>query len=383
MKIAYVHDGPVPSRMANAVHVMKMCTALANQGADVTLFCPLGEVEGNPYEIYGVEEKFKICHVAPSRLLRKVPLLNSMSLAHSMASKVKKQGFDFVFGRSTLAIFLLRNYRPFIYESHLLPANRYRLFAEGKIMRSHLFVNHVVITDGLKQDYLNTYSFTKESKITVLQDAADLAKEITDDTCPKEKSKELKIEKRPVIGYLGHLLPGKCMEILSQIARMRPQYDFHVVGGKQEWVDRWMNDERCQGLNNIKFYGYVDNKTIPYYYNLFEICVLPFSSQIVVGKFKNANIGRWTSPLKLFEAMSYGKPILTTNLPTIQEVLTDGKNCLMESENNIDGWCNKLDMLVSDEELRNNLGGAAKALFENKYTWDMRAAKVIKLFKDK
>jgi len=377
MKIAYVHDGPVPSQSANAVHVMKMCAALASKGAEVTLFCPDAEIDGNPFDIYGVEKCFKICHVAPQGMLKRIPKVRSFSMAHNMALEVKRQVFDYVFGRSTLAIYLLRNYRPFIYESHTLPANRFRLYAEKRIMKSKCFICHVIITDGLKQDYLNIYSFADASKISVLQDAADCAKHVAQDFLPKDKSKELKIEKRPVIGYLGHLLPGKCMEILSQVAKMRPQYDFHVVGGKQEWVDRWKADERCKGLDNIKFYGYVDNKTIPYYYNLFEICILPFSSQIVVGNFKNANIGRWTSPLKLFEAMSYGKPILTTNLSTIQEVLTDGQDCLMESESNIEGWCNKLDMLVSDSELRDKLGAAAKTLFENNYTWSIRAEKII------
>lgn len=380
MKIAYVHDSPVPSRSANAVHVMKMCAALARQGAEVTLFCPKAEIEGNPYSMYGVPEIFKICHVLPNHLLNKIPLVRSLSVAFNTAKTVKRLGYDFIFGRSTLAVYILRSYKPFIYESHNLPANKYRLFAEKGIMRCKNLVTHVVITEGLKSDYIKSYPFVNSQNITILQDAADCAQSVTEDSLPIDASKKLNIKQKPVIGYLGHLYPGKCMEILSQIAKMRPQYDFHIVGGKDEWVNKWKQDQRCADLNNIKFYGYVENKTISYYYNLFDICILPFSSQIVIGNFKNANIGRWTSPLKLFEAMSYGKAILTTDLSTIKEVLTDNVNCMMVSENNIDGWCQKLDLLITDESLRNKFGQAALQLFELNYTWDIRAKKIVDLF---
>lgn len=380
MKIAYVHDSPVPSHSANAVHVMKMCAALARQGAEVTLFCPKAKVEGNPYTLYDVPENFKICYIHPNCLLKSIPLVRSLSVAFNTAKTVKKLGYDFIFGRSTLAVYILRNFRPFIYESHSLPANKYRLFAEKGIMRSKNLLSHIVITQGLKSDYIKSYSFVNPLNITILQDAADYAQPVTEDRCPIDASKRLNIKQKPVIGYLGHLYPGKCMEILSQIARMRPQYDFHIVGGKDEWVNKWKQDEKCKNLDNIKFYGYVENKTIPYYYNLFDICILPFSNKIIIGKFKNANIGRWTSPLKLFEAMSYGKPILTTDLSTIKEVLTDNVNCMMVSENNIAEWCQKLDILISDESLRNKFGQAALRLFELNYTWDIRAKKIIDLF---
>ena len=380
MKIAYVHSGAVPSQSANSVHVMKMCSALASEGADVTLFCPEAEIDGNPFDMYGVPQNFKIFYVSQSGSLNKIHKIRSICLALTMAKEVKKQGFDFVFGRSTFAIFFLRHYKPFIFESHMLYTNRISNFIIRKITRSNRFVNHIVITEELKQDYLSAYHFFSTDMMSVLQDAADIALPVTKDLIPNDESKLLAIEKHPVIGYLGHLLPGKCMEILSQVARKRPQYDFHIVGGRQEWVDKWKTDERCKGLTNIKFYGYVENKTIPYYYNNFDICVLPFSSQILIGNFKNANIARWTSPLKLFEAMSYGKAILTTNLSTIQEVLTDGENCLMESENNIDGWCVKLDKLVADKNLRDKLGESARSLFEKEYTWNIRAKKIIELF---
>ena len=40
MKIAYISKSFIPSRTANSIHVMKMCSALAENGHEVTLLAP-------------------------------------------------------------------------------------------------------------------------------------------------------------------------------------------------------------------------------------------------------------------------------------------------------------------------------------------------------
>lgn len=382
MKIAYVHDKPIPSQMANSVHVMKMCAALAGEGAEVTLFCPspADGVEADPYGRYGVLANFRIQYVAPNALMKHLPSGERLNIGYKIATAVQKAGIDVAFGRSMWALYFLRNKMPFIYETHMVDTSKTRIFSSA-LFRSSNLKKVIMITNGLKEDYLKAYHELASEQVEVLQDGADVAKPLKDVNTPQNPDKLLKICKRPVIGYLGHLLPGKCMEVLSQVAAQRPQYEFHVVGGKAEWVEKWKQDDRCRNLTNIKFYGFVDNKTIPYYYSNFDICVMPFSRNIVVGKMKNADIGRWTSPLKLFEAMAYGKAILSSSLETVKEVMTDGENCLMASPEDIIGWCDKLDRLVNDEDLRNRLGQNAKELFEQNYTWSIRAKEIIKICK--
>lgn len=380
MKIAYVHDKPIPSQMANSVHVMKMCAALAGEGAEVTLFCPppTDGTKSDPYGRYGVPANFKIEYVASNAFMKHLPSGERLSIGYKIAKEVMRAGIDVAFGRSMWALYFLRNKMPFIYETHMVDTSKTRFFSSA-LFKSPNLKKVIMITNGLKEDYLKAYPELTSAQIMVLQDGADAAKPLMDYNTPQNPDKLLKIDKRPVIGYLGHLLPGKCMEVLSQVAAHRPQYDFHVVGGKAEWVEKWQRDDRCRNLNNIRFYGFVDNKTIPYYYSNFDICLMPFSRNIVVGKMKNADIGRWTSPLKLFEAMAYGKAILSSSLETVMEVMTDGVNCLTASPEDIDAWCEKLDRLVADAGLRSMLGDNAKELFERNYTWAIRAKEIIKL----
>ena len=65
MKIAYIAGWPIPSRAANAVHVMKMCQAYAHNGHDISLIHPAGSHDDlkdidDLFEHYGVEQNFEM-----------------------------------------------------------------------------------------------------------------------------------------------------------------------------------------------------------------------------------------------------------------------------------------------------------------------------------
>ena len=172
------------------------------------------------------------------------------------------------------------------------------------------------------------------------------------------------------------------MEVMIPVAKSRPNYLFHVVGGTKEWIDKWTTEAHADGVNNIVFYGFVDNAKIGNYYRAFDICILPFSKNVFVDKSKRLNIGRWISPLKLFEAMAYSKAILVSDIPTIKEVLTDEVNCIFADPDNIQEWGGKLDRLVNDSELRERLGASAKEELVKNYTWEIRAKRIIRIFEE-
>ena len=182
------------------------------------------------------------------------------------------------------------------------------------------------------------------------------------------------------IGYIGHLYPGKCMESLLPLAKRCPHYKFHVVGGTGEWLDRWKACMRREQIDNILLYGYVDNRLVGSYYNAFDIVIMPFSTTISIGRNKTTNIGNWISPLKLFEAMAYSRPILVSRLPTIEEVLIDGEDCVMAEPDNIEDWAQKLEALYKNVALRKTIGQAARAKLEREYTWLERARRAAGLF---
>lgn len=382
MRIAYLSNSTIPSERANAVHVMKMCNALSNNDMDVELYCNITQENNSKiYEKYGVNSSFEIKGIKqPRGIISKIP--NSIYLAFESYKNLRKrtQQIDYLFGRSVYSIFLLRNKYEYIYESHMPPRKGILLYLETKILKNKNLLKLVVISNELKKRYLELFPWLEENKILVLHDSADEVKGEVDllNTINEDK-RIVKTNKDAIIGYLGHLYPGKVMELVIPIAKKRENYFFHIVGGSQEWVTFWEEKINKLELTNIKLYGYIDNGLIGYYYQTFDIMLLPFSKNIYFDKKKKDNIGSWISPLKLFEAMSYKKAILASELPTIKEVLSNGVDAVMADPENIEEWCIKLDTLVENEDLRNKLGGKAYEKFIQAYTWNIRAEKIYHL----
>lgn len=381
LRIGYLSDSELPSSRANSVHVMKMCAALKKNGVEPVLYCNEAEdyYGDNIFEQYSIRNKFDIVFVR-----NKFPnKIRAISLAMEKAKRIQKDNIDIYYGRSLLALFIVKNKRPFIYESHIKPNRKIFYALEKLLLKNKNLIKLIVISNELKNEYLKLFHFLSEDDITVLHDGADkVERNYTEKDIPQTFKDNIKCN-QPVIGYIGHLYPGKCMEVMIEVAQKRKNYDFHVVGGTIEWVDKWKEECEILGIENIKFYGYINNSVVNNYYAGIDIVILPFSNNIYFNSDKKDDIGKWISPLKLFEAMANGKAILASSLPSIKEVLVDGENALLADPNNIEQWCEKLDFLYENAELRKQIGDKARIDLEKKYSWDCRAKMVLSIIKTK
>ena len=376
MKISYYIDSVIPSQKANTVHVVRMCQAFVNNGITTTLVCDSDEKSGSIDDIwsrYGINEKFDIKRAFIRSNIRKMGHRVVADFSAWKKSRIKVNA-DISYARSAMTLFFLRKSRPYIYEAHMEPDMTGKIIVK-KILRHPNCIGVVVISKALKNRFIELFPFFPSEKIYVLHDAADI------DVSNSEIKAKLDSEGLKV-GYLGHLYPGKCMETLMPIAKRCPDIIFHIVGGTEQWVNHWKAACKINNINNIRFYGFVNNSEIGNYYRAFDVCILPFSNNVFIGKNKKANIGKWISPLKLFEAMSYSKPILVSDIPTIREVMEDNVDCLFADPNNPEEWVKKLTLLLQDDELRYRLGNAAYKKLESQYTWDIRVKKIINIIND-
>jgi glycosyltransferase involved in cell wall biosynthesis len=83
-----------------------------------------------------------------------------------------------------------------------------------------------------------------------------------------------------------------------------------------------------------------------------DVCVLPLSPKI--GNFK------YTYPVKLFEYIAMGRPVVASNLPGIAEIIQHEKNGLLVPPDDEDAFASALQRLYNDEDLRDHLGTEAK-----------------------
>ena len=104
----------------------------------------------------------------------------------------------------------------------------------------------VVISNALKQYLMDKYELA-EDKIQIARDAADIP------------NYELEPEKvntndRMQIGYLGHLYPGKGVELVYELSNLCLWADFHLVGGIEKDILFWK--EKTRNAPNIFLHGW-------------------------------------------------------------------------------------------------------------------------------
>jgi glycosyltransferase involved in cell wall biosynthesis len=83
------------------------------------------------------------------------------------------------------------------------------------------------------------------------------------------------------------------------------------------------------------------------------------------------------SPIKMFEYMASGVPIIASDLPALREVLQDGKNCLLAAPSDVTAWLIALDKLLQNPSLARAIGQRGHEDYEREYTWTRRAQRIL------
>jgi len=259
---------------------------------------------------------------------------------------------------------------PVIYESHGSPASRSQMHLERRLFRSPNLKRFVVISQALRQEYIRIFPWLLDQvEVLVAHDGADPIAKGIDPEPINLKGRDGALQ----VGYVGHLYPGKGAEIVLQTAEQMPEVDFHLVGGTEEDICFWKSRT---ALPNVVFHGFVPHGQIHSYQQRMDILLLPPQQKVSMYA-GNGDIGRWMSPLKMFEYMAVGKPIIASDLPVLREVLRNGENCLLCKVDRIEEWVAAIRKLQFDPQFSLKLGQSALNEFMACYTWDARAKRVL------
>lgn len=367
MKIVYISSSTIYSQSANSIHVMKMCQAFSYIKHDLTLIARKGELSDwkNIKELYSIDADFS-CLRLPLKRMRG----SSYFYAWQATKKAVKLNPDIIYCRNLISAWLATLYGfRVVFESHN-PISDSGFIAEflfRRLIKSSALVKIVVITESLSNYYQGKYNIKKD----ILHVAPDGADAKNDYYYPMPlKGREGVIN----VGYVGHLYSGKGMEVILPLAELCKNVNFHVVGGTDKDLNYWR--EQASGLSNINFYGHVSHDEIAGYIQAFDIVLLPNQKKVSTYGKGGGDIGRWTSPLKAFEYMSAGKPIIASDLPVLKEVLIPNKTAVFARYNNPLEWAYVLNYLINEPEFRSKLGSSARLQFLSKYTWQKRAENI-------
>jgi glycosyltransferase involved in cell wall biosynthesis len=271
---------------------------------------------------------------------------------------------------------------------YILEANAPILFERGiyhsyfarkleKISEKVFFdkASKIIVVSNVLKDYLVAMNVPKE-KIAVIPNGADI-KMFNPTISGASITKRYNLESKRTICFSGSLdQPWQGIDEILKSAKIICSIDstiqFLIVGntsGQEEMLK--------SAPKNVIFTGNVAHSEVSYFFAAADVLVAPYKLK---EEFKK--VGFYNSPVKLFEYMAMGKPIITSDLGQISEVIKHEKSGLLIEPGNYKELANNILKLVENQQLVDKLGSNARVEFEKNYTWEMNAMKVIAVYEE-
>jgi len=180
-----------------------------------------------------------------------------------------------------------------------------------------------------------------------------------------------------VLGFVGGLRPWHGVEVLPELlARLKRRHQglqLVIAGDGPLRSDLEHNFKKRSLEKSVTFTGLLSHEDIPDVIRRFDIALAPYPHLDHVFYF---------SPLKLFEYMACGIPVVAAAVGQIADVLTHGKTGLMYPPGDLEQLTGHCAKLLRNPRLRKTLGSAAAKSVFNKFTWDRNVERIIALAKN-
>ncbi len=376
-KLIYISNLRLPTEKAYGIQIANMCEAFAFCGLDVLLTFPYrhNNVSGDIFEYYGVQKNFKI-HTFNAPDFYWPGVLDQIAVAiKNTISAIKlvkialKDSYELFYSRDELPLFVLSFFRKnIVFEAHKFSDKRMIFYKRFK----KAGVNIVTISKGIKDNFMDM-GFESD-KIMIASDGVNIEK-FNISLTKEEARKELGLPlEGALVGYVGSFTTmgmHKGLDCLFEaLRRINDEIKLVLVGSSVNLSDVQYYKDLALTLgikNRVIFLGKVEHVRIPLYLKAFDILSMPYPS--------TTHYAYYMSPLKLFEYMASGRPIISSDLPSIREVLNDSNAILVEPDN-AENLARGLNVVINDPEKGRII--AERALEDvKKYTWQQRAEHVI------
>jgi glycosyltransferase involved in cell wall biosynthesis len=235
------------------------------------------------------------------------------------------------------------------------------------LTRSHRLVS---LTDAFRQ-WVARKGLRRLQEVEVIPDAYDPG--VYFPTNREDARTELGLTQGvPVVGYTGLTFAYRGLDLLVQafaeVRRRHPDALLVLVGGRPHEIAELKELAKRCGIpeGKVLLPGPVTQPESARYLNASDVLVIPDTVTTMTA-----------SPLKLFEYMAVGKPIVCKDMPALREILDDNSALFFEA-GRLEALAAALNRVLEDPEAARNLG--AKALERAaEYTYRGRAEKIARL----
>lgn len=385
MKLLYLVSQRFPTEKAYGIQITKTCEAFTNAGVDVELVVPTRKGKlTDPFEYYDVKRNFRFTRIAspdfylPGMLDRVAFYIKQLISAERLVRYARKNGAGVFYTRDELVAFFLNLSRlqTVIFEAHRFTWRR-RLFYR-RFLRIGMKI--VVISQGIKDEFVK-FGFSAD-KILVAHDGVDI--EQFDINVSKDQARaELRLPRDVfLVGYVGQLKTlgmSKGVDCLIEgfaiFHHGYPKSKLIIVGGAPEDIRE--SQQLAQRLkipdDAFIFIGRQPHSGIPKYLKAFDVLAMTYPDE--------PHFARFMSPLKLFEYMASGRPIIASDLPSIREILNEHSTFLIKP-GDPRALATGIQQFINDSELASRLARQAR-IDVQRYTWQRRADMILNFIKQR
>jgi glycosyltransferase involved in cell wall biosynthesis len=364
------------------LQIVQMCEALADAGYEVTLVAPrrLNTPEmravGPLWEHYGVARNFALHRLPCLDLFPVFPryhvafLIQTVTYGLALLIWLLFQRADVFYTRDVfLGAGLARPRIPLVYEVHQTHTSRPGRWLQRYIVR-RAFV--VPVTGNLAEKMRALGA----DRVLVAHDGFRLAR-FANLPARSDARAALGIPADAfVIGYVGRLqtmgMPKGLDTLVDAIALASEDgaaVDLLLVGGPDEGIAGVRQQWQARGLaaERLRAVGQVPPEAVPQYLAAMDVGAMPLPW--------TEHFAYHASALKLFEYMAAGCAVLASDLPSVVEVVHDGKSALLAPPGDAEAFAHAIRRLRDDPDLRARLAHQAQA-DAPQYSWSARAARI-------
>ncbi|MCE1240850.1 MAG: glycosyltransferase family 4 protein [Azonexaceae bacterium] len=383
LRLLYIDPHPVPDICPESMQILQTVDALAARGAEITLVTPEPNGACRPEDILGrpLHPNVTLKQVDDWRRRWWYPSRSGRRFYRMAADLVRRStDIDALLVRNLkLAEALLRIHSrpPLVFETHEVFVRTYaedhprptrkeqtKLATlrqrEGGVYRGADGI--AALTEWLVDDLRDEYGV--DTPVAVVPDGVDL-KAVAD------LAIKLTWNDPPDLLYLGSLHPWKGVEHLIKALPKVQSARLVVAGGPSSRVEELRQLAGFHGVvERVVFLGAVAPAERFNTINAADLCLLPLS---------DTSIGsRYTSPLKLFEYMALGKPVVAADVPALRSIITSHENGVLVPVNDVEQLAEALNVLLADRSAAQRIGDAARLRAQD-FSWESRADKLIEL----
>ncbi len=365
MKILFIATSRIPTERAMGTAIMKQCEAFVRAGIDVELLVPRrhNELTTDAYAYHGVTRNFTINYIK----CFDIPTFRSSSLRYYL------QRVSFF---CMLCVYVWRS------DAHILYTREPELVAfiptrKKKFAELHHMNGLQRMATRILSQYTGLISITR----ALAQDVASILpkKNIPMHCAPSGIDlnsigvSESRAQARKTLGlpsdgsiamYVGSLESWKGYEVFLEAAQFLPDtVRFVVIGGSAAQIESL----RPQ-YPRIIFLGFLQKSILSQTQLAADVFVAPNTSRERISS-------HYTSPLKIFEYMASGVPIVASKLPSIEEILSDA-NAVLVDPDNPESLARGIQRVIEDSTHSATIAAQAKK-DSLKYDWNTRTQNII------